>query len=265
MNKILATNIKKLRLKNELSQKDLAALIDSNQSLISAWERRAKEPDKEFVDKISHVFGIPAEILYNNEIYPYLEIVKSGRKDMLVDRLIDRPNKKKEQETPKPDTTTVPTVNTVTANNTNSTDSDINNRITIDISNVPKETKNTILKMIDAATPIPYGETVLRFVNEFLLPKTMFDSDIVIVNKIREVLLEKTYSTVMISVVDLRTTEKKAKSFQIITNNNISKNIYSIEERLAEYNCNSDFFHVSYDLKKSKADRYFFNIILLMC
>ena len=254
VNKLLASNIKRVRLTNRLSQRSMAALIGTNQSVISSWERKVKEPDRKFIEKISDVFRIPVEALYCDDVYSYIWEIKVKETEAICSDSVEKSNEKEEQkkqEEPK-----------TTPNNTNN---DINNRMAIDISNLPKETKNTILKMIDAATPIPYGETVLRFVNEFLLQKAMFDSDIVIVNKIREVLLEKTYSTVIVSIVDLRNIEKKAKSFQIITNNNISKNIYSIEERLAEYNCNSDFFHISYDLKKSKADRYFLNIILLVC
>ena len=110
VNELLASNIKRVRLVNRLSQKNMAVLIGTNQSTISSWERKVKEPDRKFIEKISDVFHIPVEALYSDDAYSYIWEMKVKEAEAICSDDVEKSNEKEEQEEPKPDTIAVSTV-----------------------------------------------------------------------------------------------------------------------------------------------------------
>ncbi|MBQ7352261.1 MAG: helix-turn-helix transcriptional regulator [Clostridia bacterium] len=54
---ILADNLKRLRIENNLSQKALAEKLNVNFRTISAWEKSICEPSIEMLVKISEIFN----------------------------------------------------------------------------------------------------------------------------------------------------------------------------------------------------------------
>lgn len=54
---ILAENIKRIRVANNLSQKQLAEKINVNFRTISAWEKSVCEPSLEMLVKLSDLFN----------------------------------------------------------------------------------------------------------------------------------------------------------------------------------------------------------------
>ncbi|MCM1306357.1 MAG: helix-turn-helix domain-containing protein [Bacteroides sp.] len=57
------TRLKELRLENKMTQKELAAKINCDQSMIARWESGDNEPTATYIIKISKVFNTTADYL----------------------------------------------------------------------------------------------------------------------------------------------------------------------------------------------------------
>ena len=63
--RILARNLRRLRLERVLSQDDLAAEADLRQALISAIEVRTANPTLESLDRLASALGIDLAVLFD--------------------------------------------------------------------------------------------------------------------------------------------------------------------------------------------------------
>jgi len=63
INKKLAENILKERVKNKWTQSALGQLTGTTQAAVSSWERGIREPEEETMKRLAHVFKCDAEFL----------------------------------------------------------------------------------------------------------------------------------------------------------------------------------------------------------
>lgn len=61
-------NLKKLRTRANMSQIELAQLMDVNQYIISYWEKGRSEPSISQIVKLSEIFKVPSDYLLGKEI-----------------------------------------------------------------------------------------------------------------------------------------------------------------------------------------------------
>lgn len=59
--------LQKLRWRRSLTQQAFAALIDCDQSSVSAWERGMYVPSNKFLDKICRFYGLPEDFFQKSE------------------------------------------------------------------------------------------------------------------------------------------------------------------------------------------------------
>lgn len=59
--------IKSLRLENNMTQSDLAALLFTSQDTISLWERGKSLPDVKSVIKMTQIFGVSSDYILGIE------------------------------------------------------------------------------------------------------------------------------------------------------------------------------------------------------
>lgn len=59
--------LQKLRWRHSLTQQAFAALIDCNQSSVSAWERGMYAPSKKILDKICRFYGLPEDFFQESK------------------------------------------------------------------------------------------------------------------------------------------------------------------------------------------------------
>lgn len=60
--------LKKLRIRANMSQTELAKLMDVNQYIISYWEKGRSEPSLTQIVKLSEIFQVPSDYLLGKEI-----------------------------------------------------------------------------------------------------------------------------------------------------------------------------------------------------
>ncbi|MGD1823455.1 MAG: helix-turn-helix domain-containing protein [Pleomorphochaeta sp.] len=63
----IGKNIKFIREKSNISQKDLAAFLKIDQSLISRIEKNERQVTTDLLDSISCLFGIPCETFFSDD------------------------------------------------------------------------------------------------------------------------------------------------------------------------------------------------------
>ena len=56
--------VKQLRLKNELPQRKIAALLDIDTSVLSKYGRNIKNPSNEMIENFARVFNVDSKILF---------------------------------------------------------------------------------------------------------------------------------------------------------------------------------------------------------
>jgi methanogenic corrinoid protein MtbC1 len=65
---ILANNIKRYRIQKNVSQKDLADILDVSQTTISHYEKGSRQPVIENLIKLANLFEVPVDQLVGNDI-----------------------------------------------------------------------------------------------------------------------------------------------------------------------------------------------------
>jgi DNA-binding XRE family transcriptional regulator len=65
----LYLKIKKYRIKNKMTQQNLANKLNVSRKTISSWENNRNKPDLEMIKKISSIFNVPLNSLINAESY----------------------------------------------------------------------------------------------------------------------------------------------------------------------------------------------------
>lgn len=68
IDKIIGHRIKKCRQKKQMSQKDLAYVLEVSQTTITAWENNKQEPSLEKIRKMAEIFEIDKEYLTGNDL-----------------------------------------------------------------------------------------------------------------------------------------------------------------------------------------------------
>lgn len=85
----IATNIKELRLKHNLSQKEFAKIAGVSDKAVSTWENGTKEPRMGTIQKIADYFGLKkSDIIEDKDILPELTAkdereIESDLEDMM--------------------------------------------------------------------------------------------------------------------------------------------------------------------------------------
>ena len=85
----IATNIKELRLKHGLSQKEFAKIAGVSDKAVSTWENGTKEPRMGTIQKIADYFGLKkSDIIEDKETLPELTAkdereIESDLEDMM--------------------------------------------------------------------------------------------------------------------------------------------------------------------------------------
>lgn len=85
----IATNIKELRLKHGLSQKEFAKIAGVSDKAVSTWENGTKEPRMGTIQKIADYFGLKkSDIIEDKEALPELTAkdereIESDLEDMM--------------------------------------------------------------------------------------------------------------------------------------------------------------------------------------
>lgn len=72
----LGKRIKKLRLNNDLEQKELSAKINISQASLSAYEKENKKPSFEVLDKLSDFFNVSTDYLLGKTEYPNFRVIE---------------------------------------------------------------------------------------------------------------------------------------------------------------------------------------------
>jgi len=83
MNKVFAENLKKLREKRGLSQKQLGNLMFVNHSTIARWENGSRLPDAVMIHRLSRCLGVDTDTLFRlaaqNEENPNVIVVDDSK------------------------------------------------------------------------------------------------------------------------------------------------------------------------------------------
>ena len=72
----LGKRIRKLRLNNDLEQKELANKINISQASLSAYEKEAKKPSYEVLDKLATYFSVSTDYLLGKTEYPNFRVIE---------------------------------------------------------------------------------------------------------------------------------------------------------------------------------------------
>lgn len=67
INKIIATNIAKMRIFNKFTQKELADLLNVTKTTITNYEAATRSPSFEMLDKMATIFKVPIESFFSIE------------------------------------------------------------------------------------------------------------------------------------------------------------------------------------------------------
>lgn len=86
----LSTNIKFLRQTNNLTQEDIAKIVDKSRVLVSQWESDERDITTEDVIKLSDYFNIPMDTLVGkdlrigNDVFDETDVLFDKYKDILT-------------------------------------------------------------------------------------------------------------------------------------------------------------------------------------
>lgn len=90
--------LKKLRVRADMSQNELARLMNVNQYIISYWEKGRSEPSISQILKLSDIFKVPSDYLLgkgvirtedDDEFYTVVRNIELDAKDEVNKKLID--------------------------------------------------------------------------------------------------------------------------------------------------------------------------------
>ena len=82
-------NLKFLRQKQNLKQKDLSKILNCSQTLISKWEKNEREPDIEVLKKLSKLFNCSIDYLLDNEDEKKSNSVELDLKEYFTEKQIE--------------------------------------------------------------------------------------------------------------------------------------------------------------------------------
>ena len=87
----LSTNIKYLRMQKDMTQEELAKVVDKSRVLVSQWESDSREITTEDIIKLSNFFNVPMDALVGTNLtlgektFDELELLFSKNKDILTE------------------------------------------------------------------------------------------------------------------------------------------------------------------------------------
>ena len=87
----LSTNIKHLRMQKNMTQEELAKVVDKSRVLVSQWESDSREITTEDIIKLSNFFNVPMDALVGTNLtlgekpFDELELLFSKNKDILTE------------------------------------------------------------------------------------------------------------------------------------------------------------------------------------
>ncbi len=85
----LSTNIRHLRLSNNMTQEDFANVVNKSRVLVSQWESDEREITTEDIIKISNYFNIPMDILVGSDLRLNNESQKMSQRELLFNKTKD--------------------------------------------------------------------------------------------------------------------------------------------------------------------------------
>jgi transcriptional regulator with XRE-family HTH domain len=95
---MLKDRLKSLRAEKELSQRDLASLLELSPSTIAMYETGQREPDNETLIKIANFFQVSTDyLLGQSDIRSPIETIAAHRSDDPMDELPEEARKSLEE------------------------------------------------------------------------------------------------------------------------------------------------------------------------
>ena len=86
--------LREYRIENNLTQNEMANLLQTTQSTYSRYERNACEPDIETLKKISQILKVPIDALVENEVHNMLNINLLSDEEQYIVHTMQQLNKK---------------------------------------------------------------------------------------------------------------------------------------------------------------------------